>query len=170
VIWIGRDNKQKNLPLLLDVVRVARSTGANLDFLIVGVDPSQKLSLQLIIEGATVVGRTEDVSEFLGSSSVLLSTSRFEGFPNVIIEALHLGLPICSTPSTSLLEEWCESEVVLIQRDSSPQGLVKDLEKHLQYYDEYSARALKCHNLSLKYSKDVSLEVWERLLERQSMT
>jgi GalNAc-alpha-(1->4)-GalNAc-alpha-(1->3)-diNAcBac-PP-undecaprenol alpha-1,4-N-acetyl-D-galactosaminyltransferase len=164
VIWIGRDSNQKNLPLLLEVVRVARSTNSNLEFLILGVAPSSKTSLQLIHEGAIVCGRTQAVSEYLDSSSLLLSTSRFEGFPNVVIEALHRGLPVVSTPSTSLFDEWIESGAVSIQQDSCPRGLVTRIVNYLEDLDEYSESARKSHNLSLRYSKKSMLEVWSGLL------
>ena len=44
----------------------------------------------------TLEGRTNDVREELLGSSCLVMSSRFEGFPMILLEALATGLPIVS--------------------------------------------------------------------------
>jgi glycosyltransferase involved in cell wall biosynthesis len=44
-----------------------------------------------------VLGRRGDVPALLSAADALLHTARFEGTPNVLLEASHLGCPIVST-------------------------------------------------------------------------
>ena len=46
---------------------------------------------------ATFTGVRTDVLEIMASSDVLLVTSHFEGFPNVVLEAMSCGTPVAST-------------------------------------------------------------------------
>lgn len=43
---------------------------------------------------ATFTGYTDQVKEFLLKGSVFMMTSRWEGFPMTVTEALEMGLPI----------------------------------------------------------------------------
>lgn len=57
------------------------------------------------IAGRTLfVGRTPHVGWWLARADALLLTSRFEGTPNVLIEAQHAGLPVVTTPAGAAAE------------------------------------------------------------------
>lgn len=48
-------------------------------------------------ENVILVGRTENVKEYLFASDVMIHSSRGEGISNAILEAMHAGLPVIAT-------------------------------------------------------------------------
>lgn len=51
-----------------------------------------------------VLGRRGDVPALLSAADALLHTARFEGTPNVLLEASHLGCPIVSTKAGGAID------------------------------------------------------------------
>lgn len=94
------DEKQ---PLLwLEIARRIASERANVVFFHAG---EGRLGATLRSEGASligrgrlrVLGRRADVPALLSAADILLHTALFEGTPNVLLEAAHLGCPVVAT-------------------------------------------------------------------------
>jgi len=56
-------------------------------------------------------GRRDDVLRWMQSSQLLLLPTRYEGMPNVVLEAMSCGLPIVSTRAEGVLELLGEAAV-----------------------------------------------------------
>lgn len=70
-------------------------------------------------------GQRSDAIEIIRQSDVLFSTSLFEGFPNVVLEAMAIGTPVIST-------EYSDIQRILpnawqVSSTRSPQELVKNI-------------------------------------------
>ncbi len=50
------------------------------------------------------VGRRDDVANWMQSCQLLLLPTRYEGMPNVVLEAMSFGLPVISTQAEGVLE------------------------------------------------------------------
>jgi len=100
-LCIGRLGFQKNTPLLLEVFRATKLKMTKL--IIIGdgspeiTEQVQKVS-QLSKNQIVFLGIKENVADYMKYCDALILTSRFEGMPIVILEALSEGLPILSTP------------------------------------------------------------------------
>lgn len=104
VAWIGIFQYQKNLPLLLEIVRSL----PEIEFKIAGkslneraLDENAGKALKSLEESKNVkfVGylkRTE-VIPFLSEAYALLNTSHYEGFSNTFLESFFAGTPIVTT-------------------------------------------------------------------------
>ena len=181
-INVGRLEPQKNHSLLIDAFK-----RANLDakLYIIG-DGYLKKSLELKVKSEKLedkiffLGRQKDVYKFLSSASCFVLSSDYEGFPNVLIEALACDLPIISTDCIS-----GPREILAPNSDFTKQ--TKDIE--LAEYGiltsirdvEKMAEAMKImyenKNLKENYSKKAKIRVkdfeikkviqeWERIIER----
>jgi glycosyltransferase involved in cell wall biosynthesis len=102
VTMVGRLTYQKNYPILLKVARKCKDKRLPYHFMIVGhgEKESELKELSRQLEVADIVhflGLRLDIPEILKSSDIFCFTTLFEGFPNVLLEAMAAGLPIVTT-------------------------------------------------------------------------
>jgi len=101
ILAMGRLVAQKNFPVLLRAFhRVWRSHGAKL--LVLGEGPLRaKLESQVVDLGirdhVDLVGFQDNPFGWMAASDVFVSASRYEGFPNALVQAMACGLPVVST-------------------------------------------------------------------------
>lgn len=101
-IWIAEIRPVKQLHVFLDVVEEL----PDLQFAVVGwfapsVDRKSRGSLEHRMETLKNLSfwgpqRHEDVMRFLARSKILVNTSKWEGFPNTLLEAWSVGVPVVS--------------------------------------------------------------------------
>jgi glycosyltransferase involved in cell wall biosynthesis len=102
-LYVGRLAPEKRIHLLLATVRASFSIRANLQWLIVGIDPIRLRQAHPqahdLLENPRVIclGGLKDIHRAYWAADVLALTSEWEGSPNVVAEALASGLPIVST-------------------------------------------------------------------------
>lgn len=89
ILWVGRDDPVKNIDLLYEIANDLKED----DFFIVGLERKEKVG-NIIYCGRVPHSK---ISEYYKNSDLLISTSKIEGLPNVILEALKYKLPVVST-------------------------------------------------------------------------
>jgi len=100
IITVGELNNNKNHIQILRALPKLRET--NFNYLIVGTGEDEvklkkavkEMSLQ---NRVSFLGFCKDVPELLAASDIFILTSRREGLPKAILEAMAVGLPIIST-------------------------------------------------------------------------
>lgn len=105
IISIGRLTKQKGHSYLIKVFSIVRQS-LPCRLIIIGTGEEEETLVNMV----NALGLKNDV-EFLGfqrnpfkymaRSSLFISASRYEGFGNVLVEAMALGLPVISTDCPS---------------------------------------------------------------------
>lgn len=150
VLCVGRLDPQK-APLDL-FAALRRLAGRHNDFhaLFVGDGPLRG-ELQSQIAAAElgkrvhVIGRRDDVPELMQAASCLALPSRWEGMPNVVLEAMAAGLPIVATEvegSTELLRPGGKSgDFGLLVPPGSVDALSAAIERVLKDPDDITAMA-----------------------------
>ncbi len=102
LISIGRLERQKGFDVLLDAVASLNPLPDDVYFVIVGDGPdSDNLRKQAerchLTNRIRFPGRRDDVPNLLAASTALILSSRWEGMPNVVLEAMAAGLPVITT-------------------------------------------------------------------------
>jgi glycosyltransferase involved in cell wall biosynthesis len=102
IVTVGRLVAQKNHDLFLRAAQqlVRERPGAR--FVIVGEGPlrltlTARASQLGIADQVTFAGECKDVEQVLRGASLFWLTSRWEGLPNVVLEALASGVPVVAT-------------------------------------------------------------------------
>jgi glycosyltransferase involved in cell wall biosynthesis len=102
ILWPARIEPQKNPELAIDVMGLLPAHYT----LTVAGDGSLNSAMQLRARNSPAVDRIEfagaipksDIGAVMRSHDLMLMTSRFEGYPYAVVEALASGLPVVTTP------------------------------------------------------------------------
>lgn len=102
-LFVGRIDRQKGWPILLEAFRQIANRVPHLHLRIVGDGPERD-QLRLAIDQlgdfqkrVVWLGQRNDVPGLLKMSDILVSTSLWEGMPNVILEAMAAGKAVIAT-------------------------------------------------------------------------
>lgn len=102
VIGVGRLTEQKGFDTLIKAFHLVRRLHPDWRLVLIGdgnrrdelVRLSQKLGVERSVE---FTGWVENVEEWQARASIVAQPSRFEGFPNVVLEAMGMGAPVIAS-------------------------------------------------------------------------
>jgi glycosyltransferase involved in cell wall biosynthesis len=106
ILGAGRLHPQKDFATLIRAFAKVRQQRM-VRLLIIGGEPDQKDKLQSLIEelhleqDAQLFGFTDNPYAFMAQATVFALSSRYEGFGNVLVEAMATGTPVVSTDCES---------------------------------------------------------------------
>ena len=130
VIVIGRLHQQKGIDWLLQTMPLWLEQRPDCELLIVGDGPERNrlehMAMQLPShDRVRFLGHRRDVPQLLAAARLLLLPSRWEGMPNVVMQAMAAGLPIVATEAEGieelLLEQHHAFEAIEAAALTSPQ-------------------------------------------------
>jgi glycosyltransferase involved in cell wall biosynthesis len=109
IVAVGRLVKLKGFPVLLKAFSLVRKQSP-IKLVILGEgeerDSLEKISRNLKIENdVALLGFKKNPYKYLSRSDIFVLSSFWEGFPNVVIEAMGCGVPVIATRCPSGLEE-----------------------------------------------------------------
>ncbi len=168
---IGSLTKQKGFDILIESFASLAAKHKAWDLVIYGEGP-QRPELEDLIEKRRLEGRvflpglTRDVTRALSEADLFVLPSRFEGFPNVLLEALSLRVPAiatrCPGASAEILGDGAYGELV-------PAGhvpaLTEAIERLITKPELREAYAAKAHDALQDYELAKISGQWLKLFE-----
>ena len=134
----GRLTKQKGFDLLIEAIAICGDPRLRLTLL--GEGPV-RAELQRLTEekGLTdqvrIVGFKKNPYPYVAQADVFVLSSRFEGFPNVVLDALACGTPVIATPAPGGVREILEGlEGCVLAESISAEALAKALKSFTTGY------------------------------------
>jgi len=120
VVNIGRMVQQKNQDLFLDAAAELHRSMPEVRFMIVGDGPlrahlEQRAAGLGLSSVLSFPGERRDTDEILRRASLFWLTSRWEGMPNVVLEAMASGVPVIATDvggTRELIDDGVEGHIV----------------------------------------------------------
>lgn len=102
VTMAGRLEEQKNYEMALDAASELKNRGVEFHFSIYGEGSLRKQISHAISDRALdgyvdLCGRTDNLADKMAASNAFVLTSKREGMPNSLMEAMAVGLPCIST-------------------------------------------------------------------------
>jgi GalNAc-alpha-(1->4)-GalNAc-alpha-(1->3)-diNAcBac-PP-undecaprenol alpha-1,4-N-acetyl-D-galactosaminyltransferase len=106
IVAAGRLVPQKGFDLLLKAFALVTTKHPDWRVVILGEGPEranlETLARQLNLGGKVVMpGTVPDIAKYLEEASIFVLSSRFEGFPNVLLEAMASGCAVVATDCPS---------------------------------------------------------------------
>ncbi len=173
---VGRIRDHKDYPLFLETARWILERNPKVRFVIVGEGPLEgyirKLTRDFQLDKKVIfLGKREDVEKIVPDFDVFLLTSKIEGSPAVIKEAMLCGIPVVASKVGGIPEiiENGKEGVLISRRNPEDFGravleLLDQKEKVKKMVEK--ARKKVRENYSPEILGKETLEVYERLHQR----
>lgn len=158
LIAVGRLEAQKNYNLMLEAFSLVIKKYPDLKLFILGTGSLEseiisKIKSLNLVENVELKGFVENPSVFYRNATAFVLSSDFEGFGNVIVEAMSHGLPIVSTNCPGgpnyILNKSNLGELSELRK---PYALSESILKVLNNQDNYSKEAI------IERAKEFSIE------------
>jgi glycosyltransferase involved in cell wall biosynthesis len=132
ILFIGTLSPVKGLRYLIRAIEIIHAEMENTILMIIGDGEERKFLEEIVIklhlENVVIFqGRipNEDVPKYMVQGDIFVLPSLSEGFPNVILEAMAVGLPIVSTNVNGLSEIIKNNENGYLVEPRNPQQLAE---------------------------------------------
>lgn len=158
VLMIARFEYRKGYDIAIKAVKKLKDNGLDKKILFAGegelLDEMKNYALKEgVAENCVFLGNCHDIENYIAASYINLLTSRWEGLPTVIIEAMSLGKP-CIMTNTDDGEVSHNGEFCMLKEIDDIDGVVEALTllyEDRELYEKYS-------KLSFKRSEDFQPE------------
>jgi glycosyltransferase involved in cell wall biosynthesis len=169
IVAAGRLADAKNYPLLIDAMAVLRqSMPARLFILGQGeLEPAlrQQIADRGLDDAVTLLGFHRNPWKFIARAGVFALSSHYEGFGNVLVEAMALGVPVVATASAGTQDIVNHGVDGLLVQSHTPEALAAALRDVLGDADRRSAMSSAAAAAAERFASATVIARYNTLLE-----
>lgn len=171
ILWVGRITiEQKGVDYLLDIAEKLRENCTNYQLTIVGDGPDfqylkQEITNRKLLENVHCVGQTSNVEKYYEESSILISTSRWEGFGLTIVEAMAFGLPVIAFENSGPREIINSKDVGIIIPKYDTEKFAHKINELLQDEEQLMGMSYAAWRRSQDFNPDVISRDWKEEID-----
>ena len=175
IVCAGRLVRQKNFTLAIEAfAQLDPALDARL--LILG-EGEERIRLEVLVdrlglnEKVRFAGHVRDIRPSLARASLFLLSSRYEGYPAVLIEALAAGVPVVTTQCSPALAEvmTCPAFGRIVPDNAADMAAAIDDLLHTRRHEHIDASALLDRH-RIDHVADEYLDLFDRVVEARQST
>ena len=169
LLSVGRLEHQKGFDVLLDAFAPLARMHPDWDLVIVG-EGSERAALEATVASANLAGRVflpgqvGNIAAWYRRADLYVLSSRFEGFPNTLAEALASGVPAvgfnCDTGPGDIIRHEVDGLLVDAMDIAGMRSALDRLMEFEALRIRYGARALEARE---RFSQERVVSMWENL-------
>lgn len=170
VLAAGRLVHQKGFDLLIEAFSIVACQGIQLHLAIAGAGPEahvlERLVSQRGLEGRVhLLGQVKAIGALMRQAQAFVLSSRFEGFPNVLLEALASGLPVVSVDCRSGPREILDDgRCGILVPPEDPSALAEGIVRVATDAALRTHLSLSGSRRATRYQPDVIIAKWEEVI------
>lgn len=167
VISVGRADFQKGFDMLIDAWSIVSKNFPDWILTIIGGGDKASLQNQInklcLSDSIKLLPPNPDIEEEYLDSSLYVMSSRFEGLPLVLLEAMSFGLPIVSFNCPCGPKDILKPDFSSLVDSGDIKGLAREL---MRWINNYSYRKEAQYNAireANKYTIEKTMKIWDTL-------
>lgn len=168
ILTVGRLNSDKRQDKLIRAVDTLKLEGWKV--IIIGKGPNKKKLTNLIeslhlSDQIEILSNIKNIQDYYLKASIFVFTSKSEGFPNALLEAMHFGLPCISTDCN-----YGPSDILTNGKDgflvpvNDQELLVEKIDELIKDNVLRNYLAKNAEQTSLNFTSDKVISQWEKLI------
>ncbi|WHF50518.1 glycosyltransferase [Chryseobacterium gotjawalense] len=166
---VGTVFPQKGFDRLLKVHKRLLDEGFSHKILILGdgydFENIKKLKEELgVCETATLLGFTDNPYPYFKEADYYILSSRYEGFPTVLLEAITLKKKIIATDVSGVREMLEDGKLGLIV-ENSEDGIYEGMKKALQNPEDFKAYSAQLENYEMPFNLENSVNAIIKIMD-----
>ncbi len=169
ILAVGRLNKQKGFDILIKAFSKVNTTNWRLCIAGEGVEQCNLLKIinKLHLTNVELIGKKKDIFKWYEKSSIFVLSSKKEGFPNVLIEAMAYGCAVisfdCQYGPREIIVDGINGILIENQNNNKLSLEMQKLIDDKALRDQLSDEAIKVRE---KYNIEKIVNKWEDIIVR----
>lgn len=170
IVGVGRLVAHKGFDILIDAFARIAAQHPDWELMILGDGPllgelRGRVANADLGGRVTFAGNRTDVHQLVSESEIFVLSSRYEGFPNVLVEAMSLGCAViasaCPSGPTDIVSDGVDGILVPVEDVTA---LARELDRLITSPAERAALQRNAPSVRERYAADLVIDQWEQLI------